>query len=235
LAILVACGSLGGLYAARDHLLPAAADWLDVGVQPRRADYVFVMPGDENVRPFVAAALVNAGLADRVLVPRAGSSPEVEDGIRPPADELICRVLVHRGVRPGRIAMIDKKTTSTYGDAGALAAFLESSPDARVSIVTSHYHTRRARWTFGRVLGGRRGQIDFVSAPTDVFQKESWWQVERGFVAVVSEYLKLISYGLRYGDLRPRLMVAAVLLIGGILYHRHRKVRRTREAGRVDD
>ena len=89
LVLAVAAAVLVGVYMSRGYLLPPMAYWLDVGGPPRRADYVMVLPGDANVRPFVAAALVKAGLAGRVLVPKTESAPEVDDGIYPSSDELI--------------------------------------------------------------------------------------------------------------------------------------------------
>ena len=46
----------------------AAAGWLDVGQRPRRADYVMVLNGGEDTRPFAAAALITAGWALALVV-----------------------------------------------------------------------------------------------------------------------------------------------------------------------
>jgi len=195
LVLAVAAAVPVGVYLGREYLLPPMAYWLDVGGPPQRADYVMVLPGDANVRPFVAAALVKAGLAGRVLVPKTETAPEVDDGIYPPSDELIGRVLVRRGVAPEKIVILSGRSNSTCGDARVLAEFLESSPGARVSVVTNNYHTRRARWIFARVLKDRTGQVSFVSAPTEGFRPDNWWRVQEGFLAIVSEYLKLACFG----------------------------------------
>lgn len=201
IVLLVLGGLVGLLYAARGWALPPLGRFLDVGRPPGAADYVMVLPGDESVRPFVAAALVRAGLAPRVLVPKTEAAPAVLDGIVAPTDEVIRRVLVARGVPESRIVTLEGETGHTHADAELLARFLESSPNARVMVVTSHYHTRRARWVFTQVLGPRAEQVSFVSAPTDRFSAESWWQVQEGFTATTSEYLKLTYYALRYGSL----------------------------------
>lgn len=63
LVLVAATVALAGASWARGYLLPTLARWLDVGVAPQPADYLFVLPGGEDTRPFVAAALVKAGYA----------------------------------------------------------------------------------------------------------------------------------------------------------------------------
>ena len=56
------------LWTVRAGPLRAMADFLDVGEHPRQSQYVMVLNGDENTRPFVAAALIKAGIARQALV-----------------------------------------------------------------------------------------------------------------------------------------------------------------------
>ena len=214
LAAIVICVVAGGAaFSARAYLLPPVARWLDVGVEPPRVDYVMVLPGDENTRPFVAAAIVNVGLADKVIVPETERGPAVDDGILPENDEIIRRVLRCRGVSEAKVLVLPGKSNSTHADAKLLATFLDRAPNARVAVVTNDYHTRRARWVFSRVLGDQAERISFVSAPTDDFQAGNWWQSEKGFTAISGEYAKLAYYTLRYGRLRYYAAAGAVLVV----------------------
>ncbi|NQT16439.1 MAG: YdcF family protein [Planctomycetes bacterium] len=222
LGFLIVGFTFAGLYLARDRLLPAVARWLDVGETPQPSDCVMVMPGDENTRPFVAAAIVKAGLAERVLIPELMISPEVEEDIAPPVHETIRRVLRHRGVAEEDILILDGESDSTFGDTRALAAFLDASPQARVTVVTSDYHTRRTRWTINRLLGERARQVTFVSAPTEEFRFDAWWQVEEGFMAVVGEYLKLTYYVFRFTRIVYWIGGCAALAMIGLAYRRLR-------------
>lgn len=190
---------VGGLYAARGVLLPPVAHWLDVGQQPRVSDYVMVLGGEENTRPFVAAALVNTGLAKKALLTHAKPSADTLSGIRPPIHEINRHILVQRGVAPRDILILGHQIAHTHGEAEALATFLAASPEVRVTIVTSNYHTRRARWVFAQVLGERSHQISFVSAPAYDFRTDEWWHIDKGVRAVVAEYLKLAFYLVHYG------------------------------------
>ncbi len=222
LGVLAAGVALTALYLARGRLLPAVARWLDVGEPPNRAEYVMVLPGDENARPFVAAAIMKAGLAGQALVPETATSPSVEDGILPPTHEIICRVLRYRGVEEEDIVILDGQSRSTFGDIRALARFLEASPQARVTLVTSGYHTRRTRWTVDRLLGERARQVTFVSAPTDGFGTDRWWEVDEGFIAIVGEYLKLGYYALRYTGIGYWMGGCAGLVVIGLAYRQLR-------------
>ena len=201
IVLAVGCCLAAVLYLARDRILPPLAGWLDVGDRPHAANYVFVLGGDLEVRPFVGAALYKAKLASEVLVPQVHRSPEVEAGMLPAWGELVKRVLVYRGVRPEDVILLGDGIDSTYDEARALADFLRSRPAARVTVVTSNFHTRRARWVFSQVLGSQMKQVSFFSAPTEAFQTDNWWRSEGGFLTILGENLKFFLYLLCYGRL----------------------------------
>ena len=156
-ALLLAVVVLAACWAAYPRLLRAAASWLDVGQRPHKADYVMLLNGGENSRPFAAAALVKGHWARRVLVAETAASPEVIDGIVPPYHEINRRVLLSRGVAAADVAILPGAAASTYDEAAALAAFLRDKPNARVLVVTNDCHTRRSRWVFARVLATAAG------------------------------------------------------------------------------
>ncbi|MGH7136358.1 MAG: YdcF family protein, partial [Pirellulales bacterium] len=158
---------VGGAWMFRERLLVRAAQWLDVGERPRACDYVLVLPGGEETRPFVAAAIVKTGRAKMALVPRTVLTPNTADGTDKTAHEIDCEVLSRRGIPPNDVRLIGQGSTSTYTDAQALAEFLKDRPPAVIAIVTHDFHTRRARWVFRRVLRERADDLYFVGAPHD--------------------------------------------------------------------
>ena len=205
------------LYAGRRHLLPWAARWLDVGEKPALAEYVFVLGGDENVRPFVAAAIVRAGLAKKALASHVYCPPGADDGILISQQRRICEAIKRRGVPAEDVEAVGGQLRTTYDEASALASFLASPSalaDARVLVVTSHYHTRRARWIFAQVFGAKADHMQFISAPVDHFTLDNWWQNEEGFTTIVGENVKLVATVILY---RPALCLlwAVVLLASG--------------------
>lgn len=202
LAVLV-LATVGALilWSQAERVLPALAHWLDVGSPPHRVDAVFILPGDQQVRPFVAAALVKAGYADRVLFPKNAPSPETIAAGRLPTDEIIRRVLEHRGLTPQQIVLLEGNTISTEDDLLALGRYLRERPQSRAAVVTNHYHTRRARLLTRSLLGEHAGQVAFISAPSADFSLDDWWRNDKGFFAVTSEYLKLAYCAVRHTQL----------------------------------
>lgn len=196
---LIVCALLLVLTLSCDWTLPLLAGWLDVGQVPCRTDYVMILHGDSEVRPFIAAALVKSGLASSVLLTKLKPPATSVDSVWPLGHEVAPKVLAARGVPPEKIIELNRECTNTFEEASALAVFLRARPDATVSVVTSHFHTRRTRWTIERALGGKAHNIYLVSAPVDQVDPSTWWQFEDSFVIYISEYTKLAFYVMRYG------------------------------------
>jgi len=175
----------------RAPILTGAARFLDVSESPQKVDYVLVLGGDHDTRPFVAAALVKAGWAREALIPAdTGGLPPAEiPGT--PEHEIMRRVLIARGVRPESITLLQGHARSTREEAAELAAFLHDRPDCSVIVVTNGYHTRRARMHFDRALGNRIASVHFVAAPTEGYDETNWWRSDQGCVQYMSEFIKL--------------------------------------------
>jgi len=222
-AFFVSCVAASFLFRVR--LLEAAGRWLNIGQEPSPADYVMVLPGDWNGRPFVAAALIQAGYAQAALVPRVERSPSVLEGIDTPNDEVIRRVLLACGIPADRIIILPGQSTSTYAETRMLRSFLSRHPDCRIIVVTTHFHTRRARMLFRYSLKREELQkINFVSAPTDDFRLEAWWKTEEGFARITEEYVKLVVYWMRYGTGGYWMVTAGgVSVLLAIILWRHRQ------------
>jgi uncharacterized SAM-binding protein YcdF (DUF218 family) len=212
--LLLMLFAAGLLFVARRPLLVAACRWLDVGQRPQPADYVAVLGGGEETRPFAAALLVKRHLAREVLVPRQWNRAEVVHWIVLSDEELTRQVLLRRGVPASRIHLIGKGVVSTFDEALAVAEFLHPRPSARVMVVTNDYHTRRARWAFARVLDHSADRLTVVSIPEDEFSPENWWRTSAGRLQVTGEYAKLLYYQFRYGDGMIWLLVAGLALAG---------------------
>jgi uncharacterized SAM-binding protein YcdF (DUF218 family) len=183
---------LTALWLCRAQVLPPLARFLDVSELPARVDYVLVLGGGADARPFVAAALVHAERAGQVLVPTVKLVPEAELGLTPAEHDLIRRVLLARGISSESIVQLPGEANSTRDEVLALGRFLEDRPEVTVAVVTTTWHTRRARMIFHRVLGEQAARVHFVGAPPDRYDESNWWQSEAGFAAYVTEYAKLL-------------------------------------------
>lgn len=182
------------LFVCRGPVLSGAGRFLDVSDTPSRSDYAMVLGGGSDTRPFVAAALYKAGLATSVLVPRVATSPWSAAEGHPPEGEVIRKVLLARGVPQEAIVILDGECATTRDEAAALAGFLSRRPGRTVAVVTSAYHTRRARAIFRAATGEAAGRLSFVGAPADDYDTDTWWLSEDGFTAYLREYGKLAAY-----------------------------------------
>jgi uncharacterized SAM-binding protein YcdF (DUF218 family) len=231
LRLLVVAGLLLAAYLARGQLLPAAARFLDVSQPPRHVDDVMVLGGGYTNRPFVAAALLRAGLAHRALIPTASRPPDDDGGPALAEHEIVRRVLIARGVPDEAIVTLPGEVTSTRDEARALHRFLESHTDATVAVVTNGFHTRRARMLFRHELGGYMDRLFFVAAPMDEFDSDNWWRHEGGVSCYATEYFKLVYYGLREDRTWQggALAVASVVGAACLLARRRRMARNNSE------
>jgi uncharacterized SAM-binding protein YcdF (DUF218 family) len=196
---LVVVAALLGLYASRGWVLPALARFLDVTESAQATDYVMVMGGDMETRPFAAAAILHVGLARRALMAPIKPSADSADGIVPSEQELARAVLVRQGTSPDRIVLLPgQECQSTFDEARALANFLAREPHSTVTVVTSSYHTRRVRMIFRKILGEHAARVHFRGTPSDGYNENNWWCFEGGLLAYLNEYLKLGFYRVRY-------------------------------------
>jgi uncharacterized SAM-binding protein YcdF (DUF218 family) len=188
--VLLILPSAAGAIACleRTFLLTAAGSWLDVGERLREpVDSVFILGGDADTRPFAAAAMIRSGWARQALiVPTARES----DGHS--HQELLRDVLLRRGVAAEAIVELPGQVASTRDEALALRRFLERHPGHSVAVMTSDYHTRRARSIFTAQLEECAGRVHFVAAPTERFTAANWWHYEQGWKMYIAEYIKLI-------------------------------------------
>jgi uncharacterized SAM-binding protein YcdF (DUF218 family) len=142
----------------------------------------------------------------------AARSNEI-NGVVPAHFDINLKVLDYGGVPRDRVVCLDSEVNTTFDEAKAVADYLAEHPANRLLVVTEGPHSRRARWIFKQVLAGRPVEILMFSGPADNFDSENWWRSEDGFLYVMSEYLKLFYYCLRYGWLGYELAAGVAILI----------------------
>jgi len=166
---------LAAVYLARHPLLRLAGGWWEVEDQLERADAILVL-GDDNFageRASRSAELYRAGWAPlvvasgRLLRPYAGVA------------ELIGRDLETRGVPTTAILRFPHRAGNTREEAQILGDLAADRGWRRVLLVTSNYHTRRARYIFRRVFPPQV-TILMVSVRDADFDPDSWWESRQG-------------------------------------------------------
>lgn len=183
---------LAAAYLARGWILTSLGEFLTVEDAPARADAIFVLGGEGNVRPARAAELYLAGLAPRILIPRPEDFLAHELTNAPNITDVATEAMRRLGVPDSAITLLEMPggSTSTIDDARLLRAYVERHRIRRILVVTSAFHTRRTRWVLHRVLDGLDVTVLMVPAADPRFNERNWWRHEAGLLAYVEEYLK---------------------------------------------
>lgn len=194
-AALAAAAALAAVLAYGGRVL-VAADPL-----PAAADAIVLLAGSIPDRTLEAADLYRAGVAPRVVVTRErlprGEARLRARGVRlPESGELTVGALRRLGVPPSAIVVLRRRTRSTESEAATIARWACARRLRSLVVVTSRYHSRRARLILRRALGPGV-QLAMRPSRYDGFSARGWWQDRRDAKTVLSEYEKLAHYWLR--------------------------------------
>jgi len=162
-----------------------------------KAAYAVALDGDNN-RVILAADLVKRGLAEKVLL--SNGEPAREDeltllmreiGFAPPDRmEVKYRMLEKLGVPRDKIAEFGIASLNTREEAKALAGFLNDKRDA-VVIVTTNYHSKRAKMIFEAALPDVKVMI---ACPGGCVAPPQWWKDPAVTAQFVLEAVKFGYY-----------------------------------------
>lgn len=181
-------------YAFRGPILIETGRWFVVDDPPVPGDFIYLLGGDVHTRPFYAAHLYSRGLAPKIVIPKEESRPAEAIGLMPNGTDVSVRILRRLGVPDSSIIVLSVPggVGSTQDEAEVLRAYVSRHPASQVLVVTSMFHTRRARWTIRRVLGESRVSIWMMAAPDERFDHTNWWQHEDGLLRYNEEVVKFI-------------------------------------------
>src|ERR1700730_7781390 len=159
------------LYAARRPLLRLAGEsW--VVEDPLEQSDALLLLGDDNF--FADRATRASELYRQKLAPVVVASGR---RLRPSAGiaELMEHDLIERGVPKDRIIRFPNDADNTREEALALRALVTEKNWHRVIVVTSNYHTRRARYIYRHVFP-ESVAVHVASARDGDFDPEHWWE-----------------------------------------------------------
>lgn len=162
------------LYLARHPLMRFAAENWVVEDSLRNSDAILLL-GDDNFyadRATRAAELFRQGFAP--LVVASGRRLRPDFGIA----GLMTHDLIERGVPKDRIIPFPHDADSTVEEAEALEPLAVQKKWRNVIVVTSNYHTRRARYIFRRVFPASINVV-VASAHDGDFEPSDWYDQRR--------------------------------------------------------
>lgn len=183
--IFLLLGSAGLYFAGR---------WLVLDEAPAQADWIVLLGGDLS-RPLYGADLYQRGYAKRIAVSRTAPPPQTENlrklGMQlPKQDEQFREVLRRKGVPGNVINLFGDANLSTVQEAETLRELL-GDRSVRLLIVTSPYHTRRAKIVFTRLLP--QADVRVLASPYETYPQR-WWADQTAAVSTLLETAKLLYY-----------------------------------------
>ena len=185
-AIFVAVLALA-IYGSRAVWLTWMGEYLIDAEEPQPAEIVVVLGGDgHGHRIMKAVELVRAGLAPKILV----DGPAGYYGIA--ESDLAIPFAVKRGAPPEYFEPFPITARATFSEAQAVDEELRKRGIRKALVVTSNFHTRRARRMFDQHASGEI-EYHLVSATHPEFSPGDWWRTREGKKIVAFEYLKTLN------------------------------------------
>ncbi len=177
----------GVLYLARHPILRFTAESWIIEDPLDKADVLIVLSDDNFYadRATRAAELFREGKAPIIVASGRRLRPSV--GIA----ELMEHDLVERGVPKDRITRFAHDGESTLEEAEALARLGKERKWHSAIVVTSNYHTRRARYIFRRVFP-QGVEVRVASARDGDFDPERWWEKRKSIKELTKEFAGML-------------------------------------------
>jgi len=170
------------LYWARHPIMRYAAESWIVDAPAAHADAILLL-GDDNFyadRATRAAELIRQGAAPVVVA--SGRRLRPSAGIV----ELMQHDLIERGVPKEKILPLQQDADNTEEEAAILSKFCLERHFRGVILVTSNYHTRRARYIFEKTFPSSIS-VSVASARDGDFDPERWWEKRKSEKLFVHE------------------------------------------------
>jgi uncharacterized SAM-binding protein YcdF (DUF218 family) len=175
------------IYLARHPLLRLAGGFWIVNDGPAYSDAIVVL-GDDNYggdRAVRAAELFKAGWAPRVVASGRFLRPYAT------VAELEEHDLRDDGVPQDAIIRFEQHAIDTKEEAEALRQLILQRGWKRILVVTSNYHTRRARYICARTFPAGT-VLRVVPAADSEYDPNHWWETRRGLVIFSHEFVGMI-------------------------------------------
>jgi len=169
--------------------------WLVVEDPLVKARAIAVLSGRMPLRAIEAAKLYRQGYAREIWLIHSSDPGETLEamGIRYAGEEYYnTRVLIHEGVPPESIHVLDTPIVNTVDEIKLISAALDREKDRSVILVTTKVHTRRVRLLW-RKLASKQTRAIARAASDDPFDPRHWWRTSSDVLDVVREVLGLLN------------------------------------------
>ncbi len=175
-----------------------------------KADAIFVLGGNINDRPILAAKLYEDGWSDKIIPLGAnfsfeqevliGCNPDCEsddcDPCKPDA-LLMQEVLEEKLNIPFEAIIPIPEGTSTKEESDAILAFSKKNDYKTIIVVSDLFHLKRISYVFIDKFEEEGIKVILQGAKNSQYDEQKWWQYEQGLIMVNNEYIKLLYYWLK--------------------------------------
>lgn len=184
LALVAAC-----LYVTRASWLPLIGQALIISDPLQHADAVLPLAGDMSRVPYSVQLFV-ASAADWLLLTNDDPNPQALAQKRAEAEAT--------GVPADRIVVVPGIATTTYDESVRIRKLAQARGWHSLVVVTSPYHTRRARIILREVFSSTSIMVSVVPVEPSWYRAEDWWQYPTSRAMTLLEYVKLVAYWTGY-------------------------------------
>jgi uncharacterized SAM-binding protein YcdF (DUF218 family) len=198
------------IYLVRHPLMRVAGNFWVVDDGPVASDAIVIL-GDDNYegdRATRAAEVLKAGWAPRIVASGRYLRPYAS------VAQLEQHDLLDRGVPASAIVPFPNRATNTREEGEAIGQFISAHGWKRILVVTSNYHSRRARYILARVLPAGT-EVRMLAARDTNYDPDNWWRTRRGVKIFFHECVGIVVAMWELRHQVARTSSASLLLAGG--------------------
>jgi uncharacterized SAM-binding protein YcdF (DUF218 family) len=186
-------------------LIPNLGQWLVAEDDLQTSDMIVVLMGSVTDRILQAVDIYNERYSDKLVLVnsyRFDYDIFVERGVEiPPGNAQLSKMAaIDLGVPEENILILEGNAKSTQDEALIIREYIRNNKKIEsIILVTSKYHSGRAKKIFRKALSGLDREISIYSSPSkyDPFNASQWWKNREDIKWVVLEYLKLANFYFR--------------------------------------
>ena len=185
-------------------IVPNLGQWLVVMDELQESDMIVVLMGSVYDRILEAADLYDEGYSDKIVMINSYTAAKdiiVNRGIKVYGNALLSKMaVIDLGIPEEDVLILEGNSRSTQVEALTIREYIRNNREIEsIILVTSKFHSGRAKKIFEKALSVLDREIDIYSSPSkyDSSNVNQWWRNREDFQWVIFEYLKLANFYFR--------------------------------------
>ena len=185
-------------------IVPNLGQWLVAVDELQESDMIVVLMGSVYDRILEAADLYDEGYSDKIVMINSYTAAKdiiVNRGIKVYGNALLSKMaVIDLGIPEEDVLILEGNSRSTQVEALTIREYIRNNREIEsIILVTSKFHSGRAKKIFKKALSVLDREIDIYSSPSkyDSSNVNQWWRNREDFQWVVFEYLKLANFYFR--------------------------------------